>query len=197
MAARGTRAVVIVSGMRPVGIVTARDLAERVPGGGLSESTVKVEAVMSAPVVTMGLRGSVADAMAIMNRKGVGHLPIVNERGYLVSLLTLDDARRLRDQGVQGLEEFAKTSVVMPIRQRNLWRRMVSAVRTGIRENWLWWFMALGLGLVGAALAAVIGGNWDRMRTYQLRDYEPKDLSRQQYLEQLERSKQAKPPRAP
>lgn len=195
MAARGTRAVVVVSGMRPVGIVTAGDLADRLPDGGLSESLTKVEEAMSSPVIKINLRGTIADAIAMMNQKGVSHLPIVSEGGYLVSLITLDEAQRLHSEGVTGLEAFARGSVVMPISRRNLWRRIVHAIRNGIRENRLWWLGALALALAGAVLALAIGGNWNRIQTYQLRVYEPKDLSRQQYLEQQQRLKTTGAPR--
>lgn len=189
MAARGTRAVVVVSGMRPIGIVTARDLAERLPDGGLLKSSAKVEEAMSSPVITINLRSTVVDAIAMMNQKGISHLPIVSEGGYLVSLITMDDALELRGQGVTGLEAFARASVVMPIGRRSLWRRMVHAIWHGIRANRLRWLAALGLALAGAALAFALAGTWDRFRSYQPRDYEPKDLSRQRYLEQQGRSK--------
>lgn len=194
MAARGTRAVVVVSGMKPVGIVTARDLAERLPDSGLSGAVTTVEKAMSSPVVKITVRGSVTDAIEIMNRKGISHLPIVSESGYLVSLLTMDDARRLRERGVTGLEEFVRASVVLPMARRNSWRRIGHRIRQGIRENRLWWLAALGLALAGAVVAFAVGGTWDRFRSYQPRDYEPKDLPRQQYLEQQQRMKSAGAP---
>jgi hypothetical protein len=188
MAARGTRAIVVLGGLRPVGIVTARDLAERVPDAGLSETRVKVESAMSAPLIHIGEWGTAADAIATMSRKGVSHLPVVSANGCLVSLITLDDAQRLRERGVPDLREFVRTSVIVSMARRRPWHRMVHATRRLVRENRMWWLLAVGLAVAGAALALTIGRSWHRIETYQLKDYEPKDLQRQHYQEQQRQS---------
>ena len=189
MAARGTRAIVVLGGMRPIGIVTSRDLADRVPGGGLSETMMKVESAMTSPLITIGEWGTVVDAIAMMNQKGISHLPIVSANGYLVSLVTLDDALHLRGRGVPALGEFVRTSVIVPMARRRAWDRMAYAVRNSIRENERWWFLAVGLALAGAVLALAIGRSWLGFQAYQPRDYEPKDLPRQQYEEQKQQPK--------
>ena len=190
MVARGTRAVVVLGDQKPVGIVTARDLADRVSGGGLSETMAKVELAMSSPLMKIGESGTVVDAIAAMNQKGISHLPIVSARGYLVSLITLDDAQRLHSLGVPALSEFVRTSMIVPMARRNLWTRTDHAIRTWSHENRLWWVLAVGLALAGAVLALAIGRSWLGFQTYQPKDYEPKDLSRQQYNEQKQQSNQ-------
>jgi len=159
MVARGTRAVVVMGGMRPVGIVTSRDLADRVPDGGLSATLVTVESAMSSPLITIGEWGTVVEAIAMMNQKGVNHLPIVSANGFLVSLITLDDAQHLRGHGVPALNEFVRTSVIVAMARRSLWDRMVYAAGKWIRKNRLWWFLAVGLALAGAVLAFIVGRN--------------------------------------
>lgn len=190
MAARGTRAVVVLAGLRPVGIVTSRDLTERVPGGGLSETPMRVESVMSSPLVRINERSTVVDAIATMVQKGVSHLPIVSTSGFLVSLITLDEAQLLRGEGAPVLNEFVRTSVIVPIVRRSPWKRMVYTARKQIRENRTWWVLAAGLAVAGALLALAIGRSWLGFQTYELKDYEPKDLSREQYLEQKQQSQQ-------
>jgi CBS domain protein len=189
MAARGTRAVVVVGGARPIGIVTSRDLDDRVSGGGLSATLARVESAMSSPLITIGEWGAVVDAIAMMNQRGVSHLPIVSANGYLVSLITLDDAQHLRGRGVSVLNEFVRTSVIVPMIRRRPLERMMFAVRRWIRENQPWWFLAVGLALAGAVLALAMSRSWSVFQTYQPHDYEPKDLSRQQYEESKEKAK--------
>ena len=144
---------------------------------------------MSSPLITIGEWGGVADAIAMMNQRGVSQLPIVSANGYLVSLITLDDAQHLRGRGVSALNEFVRTSVIVPMVRRRAWKRMVHRVRKQIRENELWWFLAVGLALAGAVLALAMSWSWRGFQTYQPKDYEPKDLPRQQYEEQKEKSK--------
>jgi len=190
MAARGTRAVVVLAGLRPIGIVTSRDLAERVPGGGVSKSPVKVESVMSSPLIRINERSTVVDAIATMVQRGISNLPIVSTNGFLVSLVTLDDAQLLRGQGMPVLNEFVRTSVIVPMVRRSSWNRTVYAVRRRIEENRPWWYLAVGLALAGALLALAIGRSWLGFQTYQLQDYEPKDIPRQEYQKQKEASQQ-------
>lgn len=184
MAARGTRAVVVLGGLRPVGLVTSHDLADRIPGSGLSETMMKVESAMSSPLITIGEWSTVVEAIAMMNQKSIDHLPIVSANGYLVSLVTLDDAQHLRGRGVSALSEFVRISVIVPMARRNVWKRMVREARQRIRENRLWWLLAVGLAAAGAVFAIAVGRSWLGFQTYQPQDYEPKDFQRQQYEEE-------------
>lgn len=194
MAARGTRAVVVVGGVRPIGIVTSRDLDDRISGGGLSATLARVESAMSSPLITIGEWGDVVDAIAMMNQRGISHLPIVSANGYLISLITLDDAQHLRGRGVSVLNEFVRTSVIVPMVRRRAWKRMVSAVRRRIRENEIWWFLAVGLALAGSVLALAMSQSWLGFQTYQPHGYEPKDIPRQQYEESKEKAQHRQQP---
>jgi len=102
MAARGVSAVVVVEDLKPVGIVTSRDILVRVVSVNLDAAKFMVGAIMSAPLVTVSESGSVNDAIAVMGRHGIRRLPVVDEAGCLVTLLTLDDILRLNlaDAGV-------------------------------------------------------------------------------------------------
>lgn len=95
MAARGVSAVVVVEDLKPVGIVTSRDILVRVMSRSLDAAKVMVENIMSSPLVTVLENGSVNDAVAVMGRHGIRRLPVVDEAGCLVTLLTLDDILRL------------------------------------------------------------------------------------------------------
>jgi hypothetical protein len=190
MVARGTRAVVVLGRLKPVGIVTSRDLTDRIPDGGLSATLVKVESAMSSPLITIGEWGTVVEAITMMNQKSVSHLPIVSANGFLVSLITLDDALHLRGQGVPALNEFVRTSVIVAMARRSSWNRMVYAAGKWIRNNLLLWLLALGIALTGAVLALTIGRSWHVLQTHQPQSYEPKDLQRQRYEEQKQQPKQ-------
>ena len=95
MAARGVSAVVVVEDLKPVGIVTSRDILVRVVSMKLDAAKFVVGAIMSAPLVTILESGSVNDAIAVMGRHGIRRLPVVDAAGCLVTLLTLDDILRL------------------------------------------------------------------------------------------------------
>ncbi|MGW2702783.1 CBS domain-containing protein [Streptomyces sp. NPDC001340] len=82
------------------GIVTDRDLAVRGLGGGLDQEA-RVDAVMSAPVVTVDVDDDLQVAYGTFRRSGVRRLPVLHE-GEALGVLTVDDLlldvfRRLAD----------------------------------------------------------------------------------------------------
>jgi len=102
MAAKGVSAVVVTEAFKPVGIVTIHDIMARVTAPGLDAAKMMVGAIMSAPLVTIAEGESIGNAVALMGRHGIRRLPIVDQAGFLVTLLTLDDILRLNlaDAGV-------------------------------------------------------------------------------------------------
>lgn len=82
-------ALVVVDGVRPIGIVTDRDLAIRGLGRQLPGDT-PVDRVMSADLVTMPADADLRDAMKVFYRHPIRRLPLV-EDGRMVGMLTVDD----------------------------------------------------------------------------------------------------------
>jgi signal-transduction protein with cAMP-binding, CBS, and nucleotidyltransferase domain len=81
------------------GIVTDRDLAVRGLGEGRS-ADVAVEQVMTPDVATVLIRADVADAAAIMAKRSVRRLPVVDEHDQPHGMVTLDDL--VRHLGVEA-----------------------------------------------------------------------------------------------
>lgn len=93
---RGRRgAIVVVEGLRPVGIFTERDVLVRL-GEDLSESREEqmrsaLRDVMSQPVVTVRRQDSLHAAIEKMVDKRIRHLVVVDRHGDLQGLLTTND----------------------------------------------------------------------------------------------------------
>jgi CBS domain-containing protein len=83
--------VVIDDKKRPIGIVTDRDLALYVLTNELDPESTTVGDCMSSPPVTLDRSAGLSDASALMRRHGVRRLPIVDEQGRLVGIITGDD----------------------------------------------------------------------------------------------------------
>ena len=81
--------VVTAADGRAVGIVTDRDLRDRVVAAGLAPST-PVAAIMSAPLVTIAPEALAFDAFLEMLRCGVHHLPVLSD-GRLVGVVSSHD----------------------------------------------------------------------------------------------------------
>lgn len=83
-------AVVIQEQGRVIGIVTDRDLTIRVVGAALDPQATPLGTVMTSPVATLPPSASQADALMLMQQRGIRRIPLVEE-GRLVGMVTLDD----------------------------------------------------------------------------------------------------------
>ena len=110
MERRNVGAVVIVDGKRPLGIVSDRDIALHVAARGVSIQT-PVSRVMVAPVKTVGRDDGVLDTTQTMREAGVRRLPVVDDDGRLVGLVTLDDLLRILSRELSNLAEGIRSEM--------------------------------------------------------------------------------------
>ncbi len=97
--------IIITKDGLPVGIVTEKDLVEKVVADDKLPGVVTAEEVMSAPVVTVGPRDSVADAGRKMARLHFRRLPVV-ENGELMGIITENDITRLSPTLIEITREW-------------------------------------------------------------------------------------------
>lgn len=90
----------------PVGIVTDRDLVIEILAQELSPGTVTVGDIMSYEIVTARDDEGIWDTLQKMRAKGVRRMPIVNQRGGLVGIVTLDDLLELLSDELAGLAKI-------------------------------------------------------------------------------------------
>jgi CBS domain-containing protein len=95
------------NGMRvPVGIVTDRDLVVEVMAPELDQVVITVGDIMVPDLVTVKENTGVFEAIQYMRAKGVRRLPVVNEGGGLVGILTLDDLLELLAEELLALAKL-------------------------------------------------------------------------------------------
>jgi len=85
----GVSCVVVVEGSKPVGIFTERDLV-RVVATGLPLSS-KLESVMTKNLVVIKARSTVGEALFLMTKHKIRHLPVVDDEGNLVGVVSIRD----------------------------------------------------------------------------------------------------------
>jgi CBS domain-containing protein len=82
--------LIIVQGIKPIGILTERDLVKKIVAHAIDPRSVKAEEVMSSPLVTISPETSLRDAAATMLKSGVKRLPVISD-GTLVGIITDTD----------------------------------------------------------------------------------------------------------
>lgn len=94
-----------------VGLITDRDIVVRAVADNKNCSTTRAEEVMSTEIKTARPNDRVADVLNKMGEKQVRRIPVVNENGYLLGMISMADVSREteddRELG-EALEEISK-----------------------------------------------------------------------------------------
>lgn len=80
MSKKNVGSIVVTSRKKPVGIVTERDMVERVVAKGLDASKVKMEEIMSKPLTTIEGDMPIIEAVRIMQKKKIRRLLIIENK---------------------------------------------------------------------------------------------------------------------
>ena len=90
MAAKNVAAVLVMSEGHLVGIISARDYGRKVVLEGKSSKDVRVQEIMTTSLITIAPETTVLDAMELMTRHHIRHLPVLIE-GKLDGLVSMGD----------------------------------------------------------------------------------------------------------
>ncbi|MCD5994950.1 cyclic nucleotide-binding/CBS domain-containing protein [Pseudomonas sp. CDFA 602] len=102
MTEQGVSCVVVMApedkdAAKMVGIVTDRDLRTRVVAAGRSDVRTSISAIMSRDPIAIQADDSVFEAMLVMLRRNIHHLPVVH-KGRTLGLINLSDIIRYESQ---------------------------------------------------------------------------------------------------
>ena len=113
----GIGCVVVCENQRPVGVLTERDLLQRVLANTPGLPQIGVQQVMSAPVWTGKPDMDLEQAVGLMVERGIKKLPITDDE-KLVGLATLTDILRFQPQLIRAYKILS--SDVVPPRMKKV-----------------------------------------------------------------------------
>lgn len=85
--------LIVDNGSSYIGIVTDSDLSRKAVARGLDPNTTTVAACMSKSLVTIEEDEPLAEAMALMKKQGIRHLPVTAD-GTIIGVLSVSDVLR-------------------------------------------------------------------------------------------------------
>ncbi|MFC3107081.1 CBS domain-containing protein [Undibacterium arcticum] len=103
----------------PVGIVTDRDIVVIVIAEGLDPTSITVGDIMTSELVTVSEDEDVYETIENMRFKGVRRLPVVNQLGGLVGIVTVDD---LVEFLAQEMTELSRVSTRQQSQEKHIRR---------------------------------------------------------------------------
>jgi predicted transcriptional regulator len=115
-----TGSIVIIeerNGLRyPAGIVTDRDLVIELIAKGVDINSVTLGDVMYRDIILGKENDDVNETIKIMRQRGIRRLPVVDDRGVLVGIVTMDDL-------IDLISEQLKDLAALIGKQQNLEKR--------------------------------------------------------------------------
>ena len=103
----------------PVGIVTDRDIVVIVIAEGLDPGSITVGDIMTTELVTVSEDEDVNETIENLRFKGVRRLPVVNQVGGLIGIVTVDD---LVEFLAQEMTELSRVSTRQKTQEKHIRR---------------------------------------------------------------------------
>ncbi len=94
MAENGISCLVVMENEEIVGIITRRDVLEKVVVKKLEPEKIKIKEIMSTPVKTLNEESHLIVAAGVMNAAQIKQLPVVNQENKLIGIVTQTDVVR-------------------------------------------------------------------------------------------------------
>ncbi|HZQ02450.1 MAG TPA: CBS domain-containing protein [Gaiellaceae bacterium] len=95
---------------RDIGIITERDYLRRVTLEGRDERETPVREVISSPLVVVTPKATVEECMALMTDRRIRHVPVVDDDGKVIGLISIGDLVKFRSKQqsfeIQYLTEY-------------------------------------------------------------------------------------------
>ena len=105
MSDRRVGSVVVIEDHHPVGILTDRDIVVKVVAVGKDPKVTRAGAVMTPNPALVNVNDDPLDATRIMRDRGLRRLPVVDENGNLLGMVTLDDVLGLMGAELSNVAE--------------------------------------------------------------------------------------------
>jgi CBS domain-containing protein len=95
---------------RLVGILTERDILQRIVAECRDAASTHVEDVMTTEVVCCRMNTSLEEARGVMKNRRIRHLPVLSEEGELLGVISIGDlnahANHAHEQTIYLLQEY-------------------------------------------------------------------------------------------
>jgi CBS domain-containing protein len=88
--------------MKPIGVVTDRDITIRAVAEGRNPLVLRARVVMSSPVVTVKPDSDVDECRELMEKHQVRRIPVADDQGNIVGIVALADVARRSSDDVAG-----------------------------------------------------------------------------------------------
>ena len=106
MRRRHIHSVVVINADRSYGIITTTDIRDKIVGEGRNPAETTVGSIMSGPLILAKPEWTLVECSQVMQKHHIHHLPVQDESGALVGLISVTDIfMAVEESGWQTGEE--------------------------------------------------------------------------------------------
>ena len=98
MVAANVASLLVSEGGEITGIITERDYLRRVTVEGRTDEETSVREIMSSPLIVVTPQTSIDQCMALMTDRRIRHLPVVDDRGSVVGIVSIGDVVKFKSK---------------------------------------------------------------------------------------------------
>lgn len=91
------------------GIVTSRDVSDKIVAMNQNPKELLVRDIMSSPVITIKQSTSIKDCATLMKEKSIHHLPVVDDSGEIIGMISASDFLVIAEGMGHNFEERSLT----------------------------------------------------------------------------------------
>lgn len=127
--------VVVCEDKIPIGILTDRDLRNKVVASGVDPATIKASDIMNSPLITVGEDDFIFEALHLISRNNIHRVCVVDKEDRLTGIITDSDILRLQTHSPQKLVrdiEEAQTINELKERHKQIQSLVLHLVGTGV-----------------------------------------------------------------
>ncbi|BCR02979.1 hypothetical protein DESUT3_00480 [Desulfuromonas versatilis] len=117
MAEKNVSSLVVRAGGDPVGIITDRDLRNKVVAIGADPRALRARQIMNGPLITVSEQDSFFEVVYQMSRHGIHRVGVVDEQGRLCGMVVESDLIKLQTKSPQHLvKEFENAASIAELK---------------------------------------------------------------------------------
>jgi CBS domain-containing protein len=98
MVAANVASLLVSEGGEITGIITERDYLRRVTVEGRTDEGTSVREIMSSPLIVVTPQTSIDECMALMTNRRIRHLPVVDDQGGVVGIVSIGDVVKFKSK---------------------------------------------------------------------------------------------------